>query len=84
MKTTALTTILFCFATTAFAQTNAPPKLTTQNLDKWIDFIEAKPPELNWQKVRWHKDLEAGILEARKLKRPVLLWTMNGHPCGET
>lgn len=71
-------------AVSAQEDVNAPPVLTQSNLDKWIHFIEAKDSELRWKNVRWHKDFEAAVIEARELKRPVLLWTMNGHPCGET
>lgn len=77
---------IFAVSNAVFAQhdVNAPPVLTQHNLDKWLHFIEAKDSELEWTKVRWHKDFETAMNEARELKRPVLLWTMNGHPCGET
>ena len=84
MQRSFLALILACFSTISIAQTNAPPQLAKQNLDRWIRFIEAKPAELRWQEIRWHKDYESAVIEARQLKRPVLLWTMNGHPCGET
>ena len=63
---------------------NPAPELTQDNLDRWMTFIRPNEEELLWQKIRWHKDYEAAVKEARQLKRPILLWTMNGHPCGET
>ncbi|MFT6864688.1 MAG: hypothetical protein ACJAVK_003256 [Akkermansiaceae bacterium] len=60
------------------------PELTDANLDRWIDFIRPSGTELGWRAVRWHRSLSEAAEEARKLKRPILLWAMNGHPCGET
>ena len=41
-------------------------------------------PSLAWRGVRWHRHLDEAADEARHLGRPILLWAMNGHPCGET
>lgn len=60
------------------------PEITEANLGKWLAFIRPSEAELAWKKVRWHGELEEAAAEAKKLQRPVLLWTMNGHPCGET
>ena len=60
------------------------PTLTDDNLREWTAFIRPKEDELAWRKVRWHKSLSEAAAEARRLERPILLWTMNGHPCGET
>jgi len=49
-----------------------------------IGFIRPSGTELGWRAVRWHRSLSEAAEEARKLKRPSLLWVMNGHPCGET
>ena len=50
----------------------------------WLGFIRPSEEELKWRKVRWHKSLSEAAAKAGKLQRPILLWTMNGHPCGET
>jgi hypothetical protein len=60
------------------------PQLTDGNYSEWVDFIWPTKQELKWQDVRWHTELEDAAREAGQLQRPVLLWTMNGHPCGET
>ena len=60
------------------------PEFTDANLDRWIDFIRPSGPELGWRAVRWHNSLSEAAKEAARLKRPILLWAMNGHPCGET
>ena len=60
------------------------PELTEANYRRWLEFIRPTEEELKWRQVRWHKSLSEAAAEARKLERPILLWTMNGHPCGET
>ncbi|YCM43459.1 hypothetical protein V2O64_19305 [Verrucomicrobiaceae bacterium 227] len=62
----------------------AVPDLTEANLDKWIQFIRPSEEELGWRAVRWHSSLSEAAEEAKALQRPILLWAMNGHPCGET
>lgn len=60
------------------------PTLDDDNYLTWHRFIWPVDSELAWQKVRWHVELADAQVEARRLQRPILLWTMNGHPCGET
>lgn len=60
------------------------PRLSASNYRKWIDELWPSKEELKWRKIRWHRELSEAAKEARRLKRPILLWTMNGHPCGET
>ena len=42
------------------------------------------PSELEWMKIGWRPSLWAGVVDAHALKKPILLWTMNGHPLGHT
>ncbi|MDQ8189167.1 hypothetical protein [Roseibacillus persicicus] len=60
------------------------PTVSAKNLDQWQEFIFPSGQELAWRNIRWHRELEFAADEARELGRPVLLWTMNGHPAGET
>ena len=60
------------------------PDLTERSYGKWLEFIRPSEDELRWREVRWHKSLSEAAKEARELQRPILLWAMNGHPCGET
>ncbi len=62
----------------------ASPRLTDDNYQKWIRSIWPAEKELKWRNIRWHKKLSVAAQEAKRLQRPILLWTMNGHPCGET
>lgn len=54
------------------------------NYQSWVEFIEPTIEELDWNAVRWHHSLSSAAAEAKKLNRPIMLWTMNGHPFGET
>ena len=60
------------------------PTLADDNYRQWLAFLRPTGEELSWRQVRWHHSLSGAAAEARQLQRPVLLWTMNGHPCGET
>src|SRR5262249_25044231 len=60
------------------------PVLTDANLRKWIDFILPKNADVRWERMDWRAALGAAVHEAKGLQRPILLWTMNGHPMGCT
>lgn len=60
------------------------PHLDDKSYRRWLTFIRPTRQELKWKNIRWHKSLSQAAAEARRLRRPILLWTMNGHPCGET
>ena len=60
------------------------PGLSDESYREWLAFIRPRESELKWRKVRWHSSLSGAAREARQLQRPILLWAMNGHPCGET
>ncbi len=42
------------------------------------------PSEVLWQDLPWQPSLLAGLVEGRRLDKPVLLWAMNGHPLAST
>ena len=60
------------------------PDITEANLDQWATFVRPSAEELGWRAIRWHNNLSEAAEEAERLQRPILLWAMNGHPCGET
>jgi hypothetical protein len=60
------------------------PTITSENFSTWMEFVQPSEKERSWTKIRWHKELADAAVEARNLQRPILLFTMNGHPCGET
>lgn len=65
----------------------APPKsieLTSTNYREWIDYIRPSDDEDKWREISWRNKFMPAVEEAKKLDRPILLWAMNGNPCGET
>lgn len=54
------------------------------NFAEWGAFIRPNSDELRFEGIGWRNAFWPAIEEARELGRPVLLWTMNGHPLGCT
>jgi hypothetical protein len=61
-----------------------PPVPTAKDYQQWQQSIEPDATELGYQAMPWRNRFWPAIEEARALGRPVLLWTMNGHPLGCT
>ena len=59
-------------------------ELTAANYQEWINYIRPSESEEKWRKIAWRNKLMPAVEEAKKLDRPILLWAMNGNPCGET
>ena len=76
MKTVALLLALAGFAS---AET-----LTDATYEKTRDEILPTKDELAWQALGWRTSLWAGVVDAQKAEKPVLLYVMNGHPLGCT
>ena len=62
----------------------AAQELKDESFDTWYSYILPKESELAWRTVGWRGTLGEAWLEAREKDRPILLWAMNGHPCGCT
>ncbi|MEM8713275.1 MAG: hypothetical protein AAGG01_20205 [Planctomycetota bacterium] len=58
--------------------------LSLETLDAWADFIRPNADELSYEAIGWRNAFWPAVEEARRLGRPILLWTMNGHPLGCT
>ncbi len=63
---------------------DGPPVLDDKSLKTWVEFILPSAEDAAWERLGWRTELHAAAAEARALQRPVLLWAMNGHPCGLT
>jgi hypothetical protein len=61
-----------------------PPEPTVANLGGWLTFIEPAASEQAYREIGWRNALWPAVEEARQLGRPILFWTMNGHPLGCT
>lgn len=55
-----------------------------QNFQQWLTFIQPDAKEQAYKEISWRNKLAPAIDEAQELGRPILLWTMNGHPLGCT
>jgi hypothetical protein len=65
----------------------APPKNiepTATNYRDWINYIRPSDNEDKWREISWRNKLMPAVEEATQIDRPILLWAMNGNPCGET
>ena len=68
-------------------QTCRPPakvELNDQNYAEWREHILPDTGELAWQQIPWATNFKDGIVAADAAGKPLLLWTMNGHPLGCT
>jgi hypothetical protein len=54
------------------------------NYQHWLKFIQPDAREQAYKEIDWRNKFWPAVEEARKLGRPILLWTMNGHPLGCT
>ena len=61
-----------------------PPVLDDKNLKQWMEFVLPSAEDAAWERLGWRVELASAAAEAKALQRPILLWAMNGHPCGLT
>ena len=76
---------LLLLAAAPLAQ-DAPQSLVPDegNYTAWAEFICPSERELTFESIGWRNAFWPAVEEARRLGRPILLWTMNGHPLGCT
>jgi hypothetical protein len=53
-------------------------------VDQWAEFIRPSADELSYESIGWRNEFWPAVQLAQELGRPILLWTMNGHPLGCT
>ncbi|MEM7202261.1 MAG: hypothetical protein AAF628_18470 [Planctomycetota bacterium] len=82
-------------ATPAAAQATAPPStvpqapavpsdLTDANWAAWAAHVRGDEGERAWARLPWEPSFHEGLQAAAAQGKPLLLWTMNGHPLGCT
>ena len=59
-------------------------ELTDKNYESWRDHILPDLSEMAWNQIAWLSTFHDGIVSADAAQKPLLLWTMNGHPLGCT
>ena len=72
------------FSVSLNAQQPQGPELNEETYSAWQQHIQPTEDELAWKKIDWLPDLKSGIDQATEIGRPIMLWTMNGHPFGCT
>ncbi len=85
----ALTTLLALFLPAAWGLAATPQaartlELNEKNYAAIRQALTSPKDESGWREIPWRPNLDEAIIEARKKKKPILLWIMNGHPCGMT
>ena len=78
----ALTLSILMSATVLTAQEQTP--LTEKTYPAILRNLKTLPVDTHWDEIPWRPNFTEAILEARKKDKPILLWIMNGHPCGMT
>jgi hypothetical protein len=63
---------------------DAFPEVNHARIDQWRDHIKPHGVELAWEQVGWRSNIWDAILEAHETGKPLLIWSMNGHPKGFT
>ena len=59
-------------------------ELNDENFDTIRTALTCPKDESGWRAIPWRPNLGEAIVEARRSRKPILLWIMNGHPCGMT
>jgi hypothetical protein len=85
----ALTSLLAFFLPSAWGLAPAQQaaqtlELNEKNYSEIRQALTSPKDESGWREIPWRPNLGEAIIEARKENKPILLWIMNGHPCGMT
>jgi 4-amino-4-deoxy-L-arabinose transferase-like glycosyltransferase len=62
----------------------ATPELNDDSFEQLRDAIRPREEEQAFLEIGWHESFFSAVNEAHETNRPILLWTMNGHPLGCT
>jgi hypothetical protein len=54
--------------------------LDASNFKQWFTAIVPTAEDCSFQDLTWRPSLWKAVVEANKDDKPILLWTMNGHP----
>lgn len=59
-------------------------ELTDANYEQWRDHVLPRNWELSYRKIPWRASFWDAVIEAQEKDKPILLWSMNGHPLCNT
>ncbi|MEM7697320.1 MAG: hypothetical protein AAF236_02820 [Verrucomicrobiota bacterium] len=60
------------------------PELNWRNFESILERVVPQEEELRYENIEWRETLSLAIAEAAEVGKPVLVWAMNGDPCGFT
>jgi hypothetical protein len=66
------------------AEKTVPQVLNDRTLSHWRTYIHPSVAESAWESPGWRTSLWSGLTAAQEKKKPLLFWSMTGHPCGMT
>jgi hypothetical protein len=72
------------FAAAVMAGEPLTEELTEANYTTWRDHVLPRQWELAYQRIPWRASFWEAVIEAQEKDKPILLWTMNGHPLCNT
>ena len=58
--------------------------LNHETFAQWRSYLSPAERDTKWRSIPWRESFWAGVMDAQKQRKPVLLWAMNGHPLGCT
>ncbi len=58
--------------------------LNRETFAQWRAYLSPGEQAESWRDIPWRASFWAGVMDAQKQRKPVLLWAMNGHPLGCT
>jgi len=64
--------------------TSTSEDLDATTFEQWRDYVLPAAEDERWLEVGWRATYWDAVLEAHEVKRPLLVWAMNGHPLGCT
>lgn len=80
----AMLALTLALAVLAPQQPTTAPHPDADNFREWLTFVQPSTDEEAYRTIGWRNALWPAVQEAQQLGRPILLWTMNGHPLGCT
>ena len=61
-----------------------PPPLNDTTYKTIADHIRPSAADTRWEEIPWRLSFNAAFIEAARLQKPILLWSMQGDPLGCT
>jgi hypothetical protein len=81
---TLLTSLVLALAQEAASPLAPLEPLGPETLERYRALIAPSAADEEWRAIGWRATFWQGVIDAQAADRPVLLFTMNGHPFGCT